>query len=166
MVWRRTGEIMGSTAASELVFFIVSIMVASVVAGALTAVVVDISNGIRERSGSISNTLGTSVVILNDPKSMPYDNITGVLTVYIRNTGKTPLHVNSTLFHIQGHNLSLDISSNRFNVSFVPENARDWVPDVVAIFKLDTGPVLSPGEDYSLIVWLEYGASASISFRV
>lgn len=157
---------MASSAASELVFFIVSVMVASIVAGALTAVVVDIANGIKERSGAISNSLGTSVVILNDPKSMPYDNVTGNLTIYIRNTGNTPLHANSTVFHIQGRDIGLDVASKRYKVSFIPDNARDWVPDVIAVFKIDTGKLLKAGEDYTLTAWLEYGASASISFRV
>lgn len=157
---------MASNAASELVFFIVSVMVASVVAGALTAVVVDIANGIKDRSGSISNSLGTSVVILNDPKSMPYNNTTGALTIYIRNTGKTPLHANSTVFHIQGRDVGIDVSSKRYKVSFIPDNARDWVSDVIAVFVIDSGSMLKAGEDYTLTAWLEYGASASISFRV
>lgn len=157
---------MAGTTASELVFFIVSVLVASMVAATLTSVVVDISEGIKSKGGTISDSLETSVIILNDPKAMPYNASTGNLTVYIRNVGMTPLHANSTVFHLQGGSYSGDYSSSGYNVTFIPAGANDWLPDVIAVYLIHTSPPLTPGEDYTLTAWVEYGVSSSISFRV
>lgn len=81
--------------ASELIMFIVAIIVAGTVAGALTYVTTDIAHGINDRGAMMAEKLRTDFTIINDPLDVP---VTGTgpynYTFYIKNTGKIQIAFN------------------------------------------------------------------------
>ncbi len=78
---------MASSAVSELVLFIVSLLVAGTIAGGLYYITQDLSDGITVKGKSVSTTLRTDFEIINDPESIPLES--GNYIFYVRNIGKT-----------------------------------------------------------------------------
>jgi len=79
--------------ASELIMFIVAIIVAGSVAGALAYVTSDIAHGINEHGELLADKLRTDFAIINDPRNIPVDTSTDpdTYTFYIKNIGKEPI---------------------------------------------------------------------------
>ncbi|WP_343232451.1 flagellar protein G [Thermococcus sp. 5-4] len=71
---------------SELVLFIVSLLVAGMVAGGLYVVTQDISGGILTKGQDVAESLRTNFEIINDPENIPVSGSSYVF--YIRNIGK------------------------------------------------------------------------------
>jgi archaellum component FlaG (FlaF/FlaG flagellin family) len=159
---------MGGSAASETVLFITSIIVASMVAGVMTTVVLSVGDGVKTRGNDMNHDLLVHFTILNDPTAMPYDNSTGILDLYVRNSGRVTLQVNSTFVLLNGSNPyvpSLVASPGKFTHGLVPAQAKDWVPDTVLVMRIWVDPDLEPMRDYRLTLIVE-DASAKIEFRV
>ncbi len=78
---------MASSAVSELVLFIVSLLVAGMIAGGLYYISQGLSDGITVRGNSISTSLQTDFEIINDPDNIPLES--GNYVFYVRNIGKT-----------------------------------------------------------------------------
>ncbi|NJE10644.1 flagellar protein G [Thermococcus sp. MAR1] len=77
---------MASSVVSELVLFIVSLLVAGMVAGGLYVVTQDISGGILTKGQDVAESLRTNFEIINDPENIPVSGSSYVF--YIRNIGK------------------------------------------------------------------------------
>lgn len=75
--------------ASELIMFIVAVIVAGTVAGALTYVTNDIAHGINDKGSMLAGKLRTDFAIINDPTNIPvYGAGPYNYTFYVKNTGK------------------------------------------------------------------------------
>ena len=145
---------MPGTAISHMIFFIASIVVATMVVGGLYVVSQDFIDALEEKGQANSDSLRTTVVILNDPVAMPYDNVTDELHVYVKNVGQRGIDIASVLVFVDGFPM-------------VPDNATVvgggvWTPgttlDVIVTVTIADG-------DYSLKVTVEHGSSDSIWFR-
>lgn len=77
------------TAASHLIFFIVSVIIALSVAGGIFMNVQSISTAATIGSRAFSEQLRTDITVINDPDNIPYSG--GVYTFYVKNTGKEEL---------------------------------------------------------------------------
>ncbi len=77
------------TAASHLIFFIVSVIIALSVAGGIFMNVQSISTAATIGSRALSEQLRTDITVINDPDNIPYSD--GVYTFYVKNTGKEEL---------------------------------------------------------------------------
>jgi flagellar protein FlaG len=77
---------MASSVVSELVLFIVSLLVAGMVAGGLYVVTQDISGGVLTKGQDVAESLRTNFEIINDPENIPVSGSSYVF--YIRNIGK------------------------------------------------------------------------------
>ncbi len=96
--------------ASELIMFIVAVIIAGSVAGALAYVTTDIAHGMNDRGGAtLANQLRTDFAIINDPNNIPVSG-TGPYnyTFYIKNIGKEPIPftANAVQVFINGGNSS------------------------------------------------------------
>ncbi|HLF06187.1 MAG TPA: hypothetical protein VI893_03260 [Thermoplasmata archaeon] len=159
---------MAGSAASETVLFITSIVVASMVAGVMTTVVLSVGDGIKTRGNDMNHDLLVHFTILNDPTAMPYNSTTGLLELYVRNSGRVTLQINSTFVLLNGSNPyvpSVSPSPGKFTWDLVPSQAKDWVPDTVLVMHVLVSPGLEPLRDYRLTLIVE-DASAKIEFRV
>ena len=85
---------MPGSSASHLIWFIAAITVAVAVVSALTATVMEVTEGLEERTDTLSGELRADVEIVNDPLMVPYEQGTSTLHVYIKNTGSESLDVN------------------------------------------------------------------------
>jgi len=80
--------------ASELIMFIVAVIVAGSVAGALAYVTNDIAHGINEHGAIVADQLRTDFAIINDPNAIPTDS-NGDYMFYIKNIGKDSIPFSS-----------------------------------------------------------------------
>ena len=85
--------------ASELIMFIVAVIVAGSVAGALAYVTNDIANGINDRGAILANQLRTDFAIINDPHVIPTDS-NGDYMFYIKNIGKDSIPFSSNAVQV------------------------------------------------------------------
>ncbi|ASJ02561.1 flagellar protein G [Thermococcus profundus] len=90
--------------ASELIMFIVAIIVAGSVAGALAYVTNDIAHGINDNGALMADKLRTDFAIINDPNNIPTD-ADGKYMFYIKNIGKVsfPFSSDSVQVFIDGN---------------------------------------------------------------
>ncbi|MDK2869881.1 MAG: archaeal flagellar protein FlaG [Pyrococcus sp.] len=152
--------------ASELILFIVAVIVAGTVAGALAYVTTDIANGMKDRGKLLADQLRTEFVIINDPQSVP---VTGngpyTYTFYIKNIGKETISFTSSSIQvfIDGNlippsNLTFkDVNGNQ--ITFL----RSYE---VGVLEVTLGSQLDPTTSHRIVVVLENGKKRSLVFRV
>lgn len=149
--------------ASELIMFIVAIIVAGSVAGALAHVTNDIAGGIKIRGESLSYNLKSDAVIINDPENIPVAG-TGPYnyTFYIKNVGKESITFSSDA-------LQVFIDGNMIppsNLTLVDvNNAPISSLDPYEVGKIVVTTTLSSGA-HKLVIVLENGKVRSFVFRL
>ena len=74
------------TSATQMIFFITSVIIALGVVGALFLNVQSISTAATMGSKTFSQQLKTDITIINDPEKIPYAD-TNNYTFYVKNTG-------------------------------------------------------------------------------
>lgn len=89
---------MASGAVSELVIFIAALAAAGGVAAALTVATGHYIAGLRDRSASLEEEMGTRVAIVNDPAATP----TAPLKLYVKNVGSQDLDIPSFVVLVDG----------------------------------------------------------------
>ena len=82
---------MPGSSASHLIWFIAAITVAVAVVSALTASVLEVTDGLEDRTDTLSGELRGDIEIVNDPLLVPYEPGTSTLHVYLKNTGSENL---------------------------------------------------------------------------
>lgn len=82
---------MAGSAISEMIFFIAAIVVSSAVAVTLIGVVDNYSDEISEEAALLRGEMSSKVRIINDPLYVGYQNSSGNLTFYLKNTGSGDL---------------------------------------------------------------------------
>jgi len=149
--------------ASELIMFIVAIIVAGSVAGALAYVTNDIAGGIKIKGESLSYNLKSDAVIINDPENIPVSG-TGPYnyTFYIKNVGKESITFSSDA-------LQVFIDGNMIppsNLTLVDvNNAPISSLDPYEVGKIVVTTTLSSGA-HKLVIVLENGKVRSFVFRL
>jgi len=151
--------------ASELIMFIVAVIVAGSVAGGLAYVTTDIANSMNDRGAMLADQLRTDFSIINDPNNIPLNgNGPYNYTFYIKNIGKNPIPftADAVQVFIDGNmvppaNLTFtDVSENPITV---------LEPYQVGIIKVTLGNKLNSGQYYTLLVVLENGKKRSLVFK-
>ncbi|MFB6083631.1 MAG: CARDB domain-containing protein [Halorientalis sp.] len=83
---------MASVSVSHMILFIASIMVAASVAGVFTDTVGRVSQAISDRGLSVSENVRTDIEVISDSGSAAvYNETTGNITLYVKNTGSREL---------------------------------------------------------------------------
>jgi len=114
--------------ATQMVFFIASVMIALSVVGALFMNVQSLSSAVIIGSKTLSEQLRTDITVINDPEIIP--NSSGIYyTFYVKNTGVQELGTNYINVIIDGS----IISDNKINKTII-EGGQTWLTgDVLMI---------------------------------
>ncbi len=78
---------MASAAASEMIFFIVTLLVTASAVGILAGQTMHVVDGMQDSGQQASNMMQDNFAIINNPSQIPYDN---GYVFYIKNTGSAP----------------------------------------------------------------------------
>jgi len=87
-----------SLTGTHVVFFIVSVIVASAVSGVLFAVTTDVSNSLLDRGERVQEQLDTEFKIINDPDNIPTSGSDYLF--YLKNIGGKVLATTNETFNI------------------------------------------------------------------
>lgn len=151
--------------ASELIMFIVAVIVAGSVAGALAYVTNDIAHGMNDRGAMLAEQLRTDFAIINDPNNIPVSG-TGpyTYTFYIKNIGK-----NSFAFSSDAVQVFIDgniVPPANLTFTDTSGNAITSLdPYAVGEIQVTLGTQLSTGT-HTITVVLENGKRRSLVFQV
>jgi flagellar protein FlaG len=150
---------MPASSATQLIFFIASIMIATSLVGVFLTTTYDFARDIQRDTNNKGIELQTDIKIVNDPDNMPYNYSTSVLTIYVKNTGSVPItNASKTLVLING----TAFSGNDLVITMLG-NATGWFPEETAMINV-TIP-LSQGY-YELKVVVQGGKFDKISFNI
>lgn len=116
-----------SVSSTHLVFFIMAVVAASVVAGAFIQSSFSIRDSIADTEATVSEGMRTNIVIINDPKIVPNDP----LMIYVKNTGSTSLNVSTLDVLVNGTYVS------SANISNIGSNDTVWRPMQVISIEID-----------------------------
>lgn len=145
------------TSATQLIFFITSVIIALGVVGALFLNVQSISTAATMGSKTFSQQLKTDITVINDPEKIPYDADASNYTFYVKNTGKEDLFPQYITVLIDGSH----VQDGNLNKTILNGDAV-WMPgDVLQInatVSIDIG-------SHSLRVITENGVEDSFEFR-
>ena len=85
------GDLMASNAFSELIIFVSVLIIAAAVSGILATTTHELSLGINSKGDILTSKLTRDFEIINDPDNIPWNQTTGTISIYIKNTGKSPI---------------------------------------------------------------------------
>ncbi|MCD6188657.1 MAG: flagellar protein G [Thermococcus sp.] len=146
--------------ASELIMFIVAIIVAGSVAGALAYVTNDIAGGIKIRGEGLADNLRSDFAIINDPENIPVSG--NNYTFYIKNVGKNSIPFSNDALQVFIDGKMIPPSNLTFvDVNDLPTSSLDpyEVGKIVVTTNLSSG-------FHKLVVVLENGKVRSFVFRI
>lgn len=143
------------TSATEVIFFITSVIVALSVVGALFMNIESISSAVNVGSNTLTGQLKTDITIINDPELIPYSG--GNYSFYVKNTGKEELGIQYITVIIDG----TIIADSNLNKTIIGSDTVLLSGDVLQIKVLTS---LQAGS-HSLRVITENGIEDTFSFR-
>lgn len=149
---------MAAQAASEMIFFVGSVVISAALVGVFFAAVSQVSDAIQDNAAAAAATFDSSVKILNDPGHVAYNNTTQNFTLWVKNTGSRPLSVNNTVVLLD----NLTIASTSYSWAFAG-NYSGWSPQVTVVFTLNNVN-LTTNVDHFIKVIAQYGASDKQEF--
>ena len=91
---------------TQTIFFIASIVIAVSIAGTMIAVTGMMADEVRTKAGAAASEMGSSIVIINDPRQVPYDE--GQIIIYIKNVGSTAPSYRNMLIFLDGEFIEYD----------------------------------------------------------
>jgi flagellar protein FlaG len=144
------------TSATQLIFFISSVIIALGVVGALFMNVQSITNSATIGSKTLSEQLKTDITVINDPGIIP--NSSGVYTFYIKNTGMEQLGTAYITVIIDG-TIIPDENLNKTIIS----SSQTWLAGDV--LQINATVSLNSGS-HNLRVITNNGIEDSFSFRI
>lgn len=134
------------TVAANMIFFIAILTVSAGVIFYMNAYATETSHAISVQQKRISDEIRTSMSI----DDVSYNNVTDVLTVYVRNNGETNIRLDGISLHVSGER----ISSSDYDVSIEEDTLIGsldiWQPQEV--IKIQTTKTLSGGNHHVRIV--------------
>ncbi len=92
---------------TQTIFFIASIVIAVSIAGTMIAVTGMMADEVRTKAGAAASEMGSSIVIINDPRQVPYDE--GQIIIYIKNVGSTVPSYKGMLIFLDGEFIEYDV---------------------------------------------------------
>jgi len=115
------------TSATQLIFFISSVIIAMGVVGALFINVQSITTAATLGSKTLTEQLKTDITVINDPEIIP--NSGGIYTFYVKNTGKEGLGIEYITVIIDG----TIIPENNLNKTIIGSGSMWLTGDVLQI---------------------------------
>jgi flagellar protein FlaG len=149
---------MAAQAASEMIFFVGSVVISAALVGVFFAATSQVSDSIRANADASASSFESSITVLNDPAHVAYNNTSGNFTLWVKNTGSRPLSINNTIMIFDGRT----VANNSYLTAFAG-NYTSWAPQVTVVFTI-TGTSLTPSTDHFIKVIAQFGASDSQEF--
>ncbi len=148
---------MPATGASHLIFFIAAIFIALSLVAAFVVVTDNLKDALESRARSEQSSIRSRVEIVNDLVSMPYNNTSKTLDLYVKNVGTERLDPNQTLVLIDGidHNYTWRIVGGYQN----------WTQGLTVVFTVEDC-YFSAYTDHAAKVSCSNGAADSKEFRI
>ncbi|QRF74955.1 Archaebacterial flagellin [Thermoplasmatales archaeon] len=148
---------MASAAASEMIFFIATMVIAASVVGVLGGQTLHVTQSMSQSSKGLSSMIQSNFEIINDPSNIPYHN---GYVFYVKNTG-------TNSFFFTNASISTVINGTLLSGQYVsyasPGNSSQLLPGQVG--DIVANITLAPGY-YSIVVTLNNGLSKSLEFQV
>ena len=144
------------TSATQLIFFISSVIIAMGVVGALFMNVQSITTAATLGSKTLTEQLKTDITVINDPEIIP--NSSGIYTFYVKNTGTEGLGIEYITVIIDGN----IIPDNDLNKTIIGSGSMWLTGDVLKInatVSLDSG-------SHNFRIITTNGIEDSFSFRI
>jgi len=143
------------TSATQLIFFITSVIIALGVVGAMFMNIESITSAAITGSKTLSEQLKTDITVINDPELIPYSN--GNNTFYIKNTGKEELNIKYITVIINGS----VVPDENLNKTIISGDTMWRTGDVL---KIDVAISLQAGS-HNLRVITDNGIEDNFAFR-
>lgn len=148
---------MASEAASEMIFFIATMVIAASVVGVLGGQALHLTQSMNSSSQGVSSMIQSNFEIINDPSNIPYSN---GYNFYVKNTG-------SDAFYFTNSSVSTVINGTLLTGSLVsyvsPGNSSELTPGQVGTIIVNEA--LSAGY-YTISVSLSNGLTKTLEFQV
>jgi archaeal flagellar protein FlaG len=141
--------------ATQMVFFITSVIIALSVVGAIFMNVQSLSSAVIVGSKTLAEQLKTDITVINDPEIIPKSG--GIYTFYVKNTGIQELGTKYMTLIIDG----TIISDNNLNKTII-EGGQTWLTGDV--LQINTTVSLAPG-NHNLRVIAGNGIEDTFLFR-
>ncbi len=93
---------MPGRSATEMIWFMVSVIVAISLMGVFVGIAYQYSDTIQQNARGEAADYKVNVEIINDPRDVPYDDEDGELTIYAKNTGTYELDKDQSLVIVNG----------------------------------------------------------------
>jgi flagellar protein FlaG len=142
---------MPGVSVSHLIWFIISVVVAAGLSGALITLTNSYIEAMEIQGRDKVGDLETDIEIINDADAVPYDPGTGTLTIYVKNVGSCDVSRAGVVVIANG----TGVSPPESNVTILT-GEPSWRPGAVAQITV-TIPGLIPGEVYDYLTVLVNG---------
>jgi archaellum component FlaG (FlaF/FlaG flagellin family) len=139
---------------SENILFIASLVVAVSIAGMIMGVTAMMADEVRVKAEASADEMGSSIVVINDPRHMPYAD--GQLTLYVKNVGVTSPPYKGLIVLLDGEYVEYDATLLNGSGNAWP---RGSVLEIVVNANVASG-------DHTIKVILPNGASDTFVFRL
>jgi archaellum component FlaG (FlaF/FlaG flagellin family) len=140
---------------NQMIFFIASVVVSVAMAAVLINTTSSLATQVRGVGDTLTQEAESSIRIINDASTMPYES--GTLVLYVKNTGNAPLAINGTTVVVDGM-LVIDAQAEA-----IEANASTWNPGKV--LQLTCSIDLESG-DHVVKVALSAHTRDTMSFRL
>jgi len=138
---------MPGTSASQMIFFIAAMIVATAVAGVFVTTTIHLAGDIRDEANRQRDEFNIQVKIINDESAMPYNATCSTLIIYVKNTGSIGLDYNTVAMILNGTYFTKNNMTFQFK-----DGATDWNPGVVLEVTLFNVTLASGDHSLKLIV--------------
>ena len=153
---------MPGSSVSHLIWFIAAVTVAIAVVAALTASVFELTEGLEDRTDTLSGELRADIELVNDPERVPYEQSTSTLHVYVKNTGSSNLDLNADqlVIFVNGTGAASD------NITLVGGSSL-WTPGVTARVEFTVAGLVEGSYYFMKVTASQYeGVADSMDFMV
>ncbi len=150
---------MAGSAASQMIFFIASMIVATAVAGVFVTTTINLARDIREEADRQGDQFNTQIQVINDASKMPYNATCSTLVVYVKNIGSAGIDFNSVTIILNGTYFTKN------NMTFLlKDGASAWTTGKVLEITL-TNVTLAAG-DHTMRVWVGTREHVDFAFKI
>ncbi|RLF56087.1 MAG: hypothetical protein DRN35_03785 [Thermoplasmata archaeon] len=132
---------MASESISQLIWFIATVLITTSVALLFINIIDDYGGVLTERASRLRGEVSADLEIINDPMAVPYDNTTGNITFYIKNTGSIRLSIVDLVVAANG------VARGGSEISTRILGGGEWDPGKVLVTSFNVGN-LTWGVDY------------------
>jgi archaeal flagellar protein FlaG len=150
---------MPGTAASQMIFFIAAMMVATAVAGVFITTTINLAKDMKKGGDDIKNQFNTQITVINDPSAMPYNSTCSTLVLYIKNIGSADISQDTVMVALNGSYFT------KANMTFqLLDGASAWKNEVVLAVTI-YNVTLASG-DHSLMVRVQGIEFTTFKFKI